>query len=153
MRPRASFGSRTITWRRISRSTSRSARAPQQRRFRNHIEIINDAPERTRRFPKPLRVLVPPIPGAPKWIEPDALIGIDDRYFAIEADTGSESIEGVIKPKIRAYREIVASGMIDDHFGIDNLRVLFVTTNAKRMRNMIAAVASIARDVCFGVEN
>ena len=97
------------------------------------------------RFPKPLRVLVPPIPGAPKWIEPDALIGIDDRYFAIEADTGSESIEGVIKPKILAYREIVASGMIDDHFGIDNLRVLFVTTNASRMRNMIAAVASIAR--------
>jgi hypothetical protein len=29
--------------------------------------------------------------------------------------------------------------MIDDHFGIDNLRVLFVTTNEKRMRNMIAA--------------
>ena len=89
---------------------------------------------------------MPPIPGAPKWIEPDALIGIDDRYFAIEADTGSESIEGVIKPKIRAYREIVAAGMIDDHFGIDNLRVLFVTTNEKRMRNMIAAVASIARE-------
>ena len=116
-----------------------------ERHFRHHIEIINNAPERTRTFPKPLRVLVPPIPSAPKWIEPDALIGIDDRYFAIEADTGSESIEGVIKPKILAYREIVASGMIDDHFGIDNLRVLFVTTNASRMRNMIAAVASIAR--------
>ena len=116
------------------------------RRFRNHIEIINEAPERTRRFAKPLRVVVPPIPGASKWIEPDALIGIDDRYFAIEADTGSESIEGVIKPKILAYREIVAAGIIDDHFGIDNLRVLFVTTNAKRMRNMIAAVASIVRE-------
>src|SRR5271154_2684016 len=114
------------------------------RRFRNHIEIIKDAPERTQSFPKPLRVLVPPIPGAPKWIEPDALIGIDDRYFAIEADTGSESIEGVIKPKIRAYREIVAAGMIDDHFGIDNLRVLFVTTNEQRMLKMIAAVESIA---------
>ena len=35
--------------------------------------------------------------------------------------------------------------MIDDHFGIDNLRVLFVTTNEKRMRNMIAALASIAQ--------
>ena len=42
-------------------------------------------------------------------------------------------------------RIIVASGMIDEHFGISNLRVLFVTTNEKRMRNMIAAVASIAR--------
>ena len=88
---------------------------------------------------------MPPIPDAPKWIEPDALFGIDDRFFAIEADTGSESIESVIKPKIRAYREIVASGMIDDHFGIDNLRVLFVTTNERRMRNMMAALASIAR--------
>jgi hypothetical protein len=117
-----------------------------KRRFRNHIEIITNAPERTHRFPKPIRVVVPPIPDAPKWIEPDALIGIDDRYFAIEADTGSESIEGVIKPKIRAYREIIASGMIDDHYGVDNLRVLFVTTSEKRMRNMIAAVASIARE-------
>jgi len=122
------------------------ARAAKRHRFRNHIEIIDNAPERTRTFPKPLRVIAPPTSGAPRWIEPDALIGIDDRYFAIEADTGSESIEGVIKPKILAYREIVASGMIDDHFGIDNLRVLFVTTNAKRMRNMIAAVASIARE-------
>src|SRR6202453_1267382 len=124
-----------------------------KRRFRNHIEIITNAPERPQQFPKPIRVVVPPIPDAPKWIEPDALIGIDDRYFAIEADTGSESIEGVIKPKIRAYREIVAAGMIDDHFGIDNLRVLFVTTNEKRMRNMIAAVASIAqggRSTMFG---
>ena len=117
-----------------------------KRHFRNHIEIINDAPERTRRFPKPLRVLVPPIPGAPKWIEPDALIAIDDRYFAIEADAGSESIEAVIKPKIRAYREIVATQTIDSHFGFNNLRVLFVTTNEKRMHNMMAAVASIARN-------
>ena len=146
-RPRASFASRTITWRHRSRSTSRSARARRSTvRFRNHIEIIKDAPERTQSFPNPLRVLVPPIPDAPKWIEPDALFAIDDRYFAIEADTGSESIEAVIKPKIRAYREIVASGMIDDHFGIDNLRVLFVTTNEKRMRNMMTAVASIARN-------
>ena len=83
---------------------------------------------------------------APKWIEPDALFALGDRYFAIEADTGSESIESVIKPKIRAYRQIVAMGMIDDHFGIDNLRVLFVTTSEKRMRNMMAAVASIARN-------
>ncbi len=122
------------------------ARAAKHRRFRNHVDIIKDAPERTRGFPKPLRVLVPPTPDAPKWIEPDALLGIDDRFFAIEADTGSESIEGVIKAKIRAYREIVASGMIDDHFGIDNLRVLFVTTNEKRMRNIMAALASIARN-------
>ena len=122
------------------------ARESKSMRFRNHIDIVKDAPERTQRFPNPLRVLVPTIPGAPKWIEPDALFGIDNRFFAIEADTGSESIEAVIKPKIRAYREIVASRTIDSHFGIDNLRVLFVTTNEKRMRNMMNAVESIARN-------
>jgi len=115
-------------------------------RYRNHLEIISASPARTQTFPNPLNVAVPPIADAPRWIEPDALFAIDNRYFAIEADTGSESIEGVIKPKIRAYREIVASGMIDDHFGINNLRVLFVTTNEKRMRNMTKAVESIARN-------
>jgi hypothetical protein len=88
------------------------ARAAKTPRFRNHIEILGNAPERALTLPKPLRVAVPTIPGAPRWIEPDALFGIDDRYFAIEADTGSESIEAVIKPKIRAYREIVASRMM-----------------------------------------
>jgi hypothetical protein len=122
------------------------ARAAEHLRFRNHIEIITEAPERTQRFPKPLRVAVPPIADAPKWIEPDALFAIDDHLFAVEADTGSESIEAVIKPKIRAYREIVASGIVDDHFGFGNLRVLFVTTNEKRMRNMMKAVGSIAKN-------
>ena len=83
---------------------------------------------------------------APRWIEPDALFAIGERFFALEADMGTESIEAVIKPKIRAYRQIVATGTIDDHFGIDNLAVLFVTTNEKRMRNMMKAVESIARN-------
>jgi protein involved in plasmid replication-relaxation len=113
-------------------------------RFRDHIEIISASPARTRALPNPLNIVVPPITDAPRWIEPDALFAIDARFFAVEADMGTESIEAVIKPKIRAYREIVASGTIDDHFGIDNLRVLFVTTNEKRMRNMMEAVVSIA---------
>jgi hypothetical protein len=115
-------------------------------RFRNHIEIIGASPARTRALSNPLSVPVPPIADAPRWIEPDALFAIDDRCFALEADMGSESIEAIIKPKIRAYREIVASRTIDRHFGIDNLRVLFVTTGERRMRNMMKAVASIARN-------
>jgi hypothetical protein len=91
-------------------------------------------------------VAVPPIADAPRWIEPDALFAIGERVFALEADMGAESIEAIIKPKIRAYRQIVATGTIDDHFGVDNLAVLFVTTNEKRMRNMMKAVESIARN-------
>jgi len=113
-------------------------------RFRNHIDIIAAAPARTRSLPHPLRVAVPQIPGAPKWIEPDAFFAIGERYYAIEADRGTESIETIIKSKIIAYREIVASCVIDEHFGTDNLRVLFVTTNDRRMRNMMDAVASVA---------
>ncbi len=124
------------------------ARETKDVRFRNHIEIIRDAPERTQRFPNPLRLAVPTIPATPKWIEPDALFALDDRLFAIEADTGSESIEAIIKPKIRAYRELFSSEAIHKHLGLNDLsfRVLFVTTNEKRMRNMMAAVASIARN-------
>jgi hypothetical protein len=115
-------------------------------RYRNHIESISASPARTQTFPNPLNVAVPPIADAPRWIEPDALFAIGERYFALEADMGPESIEAVIKPKIRAYRQIVATGTIDEHFGIDNLGVLFVTTNEKRMRNMMKAVESIARN-------
>jgi hypothetical protein len=115
-------------------------------RFHNHIEIIAASPKRTRGLPNPLSVPVPPIADAPRWIEPDALFAIDNHYFALEADMGSESVKAIIKPKIRAYREIVASRTIDRHFGIDNLRVLFVTTNEKRVRNMMRAVESIARN-------
>ena len=121
------------------------ARAAQGTRFRNHIEIISASPARTQSFPNPLNVAVPPIADTLRWIEPDALFAIGNRYYALEADTGTESIEAVIKPKIKSYRQIVATGTIDDHFGIDNLTVLFVTTNEKRMRNMMKAVESIAR--------
>ena len=93
------------------------ARETKDVRFRNHIEIIRDAPERTQRFPNPLRLAVPTIPATPKWIEPDALFALDDRLFAIEADTGSESIEAIIKPKIRAYRELFSSEAIHKHLG------------------------------------
>ena len=115
-------------------------------KFRNHVDIISASPARTRTFPNPLSVPVPIIPDTPRWIEPDALFAIGERYFALEADMGTESIEAIIKPKIRAYREIVAARAIDDHFGIDNLYVLFVTTSEKRMHNMMKAVESITRN-------
>ena len=70
----------------------------------------------------------------------------DGRVFALEADKGTESITAVIVPKILAYREIVAAGIIDDYLGVDNLRVLFATTSGKRMRNVMDELAKIARN-------
>ena len=115
-------------------------------KFRSHFDIIEAAPERTQKFPNPLRLRVPETEGAPQWIEPDATFAIDNRLFMVEADRGTESIEKIIRGKILAYREIVASRAVDKHFGFDNLRVLFVTTNEKRMRNIMKCLASIAKN-------
>ena len=122
------------------------ARAVGNTSFRNHIDIIRAAPDIERKHANPLRIPVPPIAGVPKWIEPDALFQLDGRVFALEADMNTESIEAVIKSKIRAYREIVAARVIDEHLGIDNLTVLFVTTNQSRMQSMMKAVSEIAKN-------
>jgi hypothetical protein len=114
--------------------------------FRNHIELIAAAPRRTQSLRNPLRLHVPFVRGAPRWIEPDAVFALGGRVFAIEADMGTESVSRVIRGKILAYREIVASGVVDDQLGVDNLRVLFVTVSEARMRNIMALLASIARN-------
>lgn len=122
------------------------ARADPSARFINHIEIIRSAPPATQALRFPLRFPVPDIAGAPKWIEPDALFGLGNRYYAIEADMNTESISQIIRAKILAYREIVSSCIIDEHLGIDNLTVLFLTTSEQRMRAIMEELRSIARD-------
>jgi hypothetical protein len=114
--------------------------------FKSHIAIINAAPEATRARKNPLRIPVPEIVAAPKWIEPDAVFALGSHHYAVEADMGTETIDTIIRGKILAYREIVAAGTIDDHLGIDDLTVLFVTTNETRMRNMMRELESIARN-------
>jgi len=111
--------------------------------FKHHIDILRGAPEATRFLPKPLRIPVE-LHGKPTFVEPDALFAIGDRYYALEADKGTESIKSVIVPKILAYREIVADYIIDAHLGIDNLTVLFATTNETRMKNVMRELSQIA---------
>ena len=118
---------------------ARAARAP----FKHHIDILRAAPEATRNLPKPLRIPVT-VESHHTFVEPDALFAIGDRYFALEADKGTESVKSVIVPKILAYREIVADLIIDAHLGIDSLTVLFATTNETRMKNVMAELSRIA---------
>ena len=113
--------------------------------FKSHIDILRDAPLSTRMQDKPLKIPVT-LNGARTFVEPDALFAISGRVFALEADKGTESVKAVIVPKILAYREIVAAGIIDDYLGVDNLRVLFATTSQKRMRNIMDELAKIARN-------
>jgi hypothetical protein len=120
---------------------ARAADAP----YKTHIDILRVAPGATRAQPKPLKIPVE-LDGRHTFVEPDALFSIAGRNYALEADKGTESIKAVIVPKILAYREIVAAGVIDDHLSVDNLCVLFATTNETRMKNVMDELALIARN-------
>jgi hypothetical protein len=113
--------------------------------FKTHLDILAAAPTATRLQKQPLKIPVT-VNSVRTFVEPDALFSVHGRVFALEADKGTESIKSVIVPKILAYREIVAAGIIDDYLGVDNLRVLFATTSRKRMRNVMDELAAIARN-------
>ena len=113
--------------------------------FKSHIDILSAAPLSTRMQKKPLKIPVT-LDGERTFVEPDALFSIGERVFALEADKGTEAVKSTIVQKILAYREIVASGIIDDYLGIDNLRVLFATTSRKRMHHVMDELAKIARN-------
>ena len=111
--------------------------------FRNHLHLIMAAPARTRALKMPLKIPVK-VNAQDTFVEPDGVFSIGDRWYALEADKGTESIASVIVPKILAYREIVADHIIDDHLGIDNLRVLFATTSIRRMQNVMRELQRVA---------
>jgi hypothetical protein len=114
-------------------------------RFESHLDILSRAPASTRLEKRPLKIPVK-LNGQRLSIEPDAVFSIHGHVFALEADRGTESVKTVIVQKILAYREIVASGVIDDYLGVDNLKVLFATTSEKRKRHMMDLLAGIARN-------
>ena len=64
----------------------------------------------------------------------------------MEADRSTESITGVIVPKILAYREIVANRIAEKQFGIESLYVLFATDKPKRMANIMKELERIAKN-------
>jgi Replication-relaxation len=110
--------------------------------FRNHIHLVTGAPRETRALKKPLKIPVT-VQGKDTFVEPDAFFSIAGRWYALEADKGTESIASVIVPKILAYREIVADHIIDDWLAIDNLRVLFATTSVRRMQHVMRELQRI----------
>lgn len=112
--------------------------------YRSHLDILRNASTSARSAKRPLQIPVT-LSGERTSIEPDALFGIGDRNYALETDKGTESIRAVIVPKILAYREIVASCMIDEWLGLDNLTVLFATPSNVRKRNIMTELETIAR--------
>lgn len=91
-----------------------------------------------------------PLPGLEDWraLVPDDLFGLEYpgtgyRFFAVEIDRNTESIErrrfdqNAFGKKIDRYLRLLRSGAYRDWWGIPNLHVLTVTTNAVHARNIV----------------
>lgn len=97
------------------------------------------------RATKPLAV---PMRGSTKRLVPDDLFGIrypeGYRFFALEVDRNTESIErrnlhqNAFGWKVHAYLEVMRQRRFKDWWGLPNLHVLVLTTNATHAKNMLA---------------
>jgi hypothetical protein len=110
---------------------------------RHEIFSHSKCPEPTRNRPNPLS-----LPAGGKRIVPDDLFGLDYggkfRFFAVEVDRNTESIERrdvgqtAFGKKLHAYGDLLERGTFRNVWGIPNLLILTVTTNATHMANMVA---------------
>jgi len=137
-------------------------------RFIPWPEIIAKAPEATRASENPFQIPVPigVLPGSSlscgttTYVVPDALFGLEYqtenkrsfRFFAVEADRASMPIvrnnlrQTSFRKKVLAYRGLAESGIDKAHFGLPNLLVLTVTTNASHMKNIMSLIRELAHE-------
>jgi hypothetical protein len=123
----------------------------------SEAEILATAPAHTRAAREPLRwVADQTIRGKREtWsVIPDGIFGLrfadgTGTFAAIEIDRGTIPIvrqratHRSIKRKLMTYVQGWRAGRHLHQFGIENLRVLMVTSSAARMKNMLAAVDDI----------
>lgn len=119
-------------------------------------EIIAAAPEATRHAREPLRWVVRPPQGRNElWsVIPDGLFALSfadgtASYFLLEIDRGTIPIarnsldHRSIARKLATYWEGWKVKRHEIQFGVKQVRVLFVTESAERVRNMLSAVDRI----------
>jgi len=123
-------------------------------RFIPWPEILARAPEAVQTSGTPFRL---PVPSG-GYLVPDGVFGIEYqqgdarayRFFALEADRGtmpvSRSRPGQTSylAKLAAYDEIVGRQVHKMYWGIPNLIVLTVTTNAARLSDMLGKLSGTA---------
>lgn len=129
-------------------------------------------PEATKQTSNPLAVPIAGY-GARTSIVPDDLFGLEYpgigfRFFAVEIDRNTESIERknlaqrAFGFKVAGYLSVLRNRLYLDHWGVPNLHVLTVTTNATHALNLAGHVGrhadpgyadrfAFASDACFGV--
>lgn len=111
---------------------------------REEILTHPKCPEATRRLKNPMAL---PLPGG-HLLVPDDLFGIEYpgvgfRFFAVEIDRNTESIErrnldsNTFGRKIAGYLTVLGNRLYQSHWGLPNLTVLTVTTNATHARNIL----------------
>jgi|SRR5579871_573573 len=110
---------------------------------KSEIFVHPKCPDATRTAPNPLAI--------PFWdtrLVPDDIFGIEYAdgsflFFAVEIDRNTESIErkdlsqNAYGLKLKGYLEIMREQLFKTRWGLPNLVVLTVTTNARHMRNMM----------------
>ncbi len=136
-------------------------------RFISWQEIVEKAPETTRRFDNPFAIPVSishtfSRTGATQHADikvvPDAVFGLEYmrdgqklyRFFALEADRAtlpvmrSDLQQTSYLRKILSYRHIAVHAIYKSHLGLPNLLVLTVTTDEQHMRTIMALVEQLA---------
>jgi hypothetical protein len=92
------------------------------------------------------------LPAGTSAIVPDMLFGLEYpgagfRFFAVECDRSTESIErrnflqSAFSRKLKAYDVALGKASHRTWWGLPNLHILIVTTSAVHARNILAAVA------------
>lgn len=112
-------------------------------RFIPWPEILARAPDTTRASPTPWRL---PLPSS-GFLMPDGMFGIEYeaegsksyRFFALEADRGTMPLSRTghgqtsYLGKLAAYRAAIEAGTHRTHWGVPNLLVLTILTEASRL--------------------
>lgn len=121
--------------------------------------LVNDLPTKTQALSKPYRLNIPVIYQGVRMdigVEPDYAFALylpqirKRAQFLVEIDRGTMPVkrrdlkQSSILRKLFAYQTMWKMKRHNDHFGWGNFRVLFVTTSAERVENMIEAVNSQA---------
>jgi hypothetical protein len=117
-------------------------------------ELLSTIPSETRELHKPYRLNVPVVHQGTRisiGIEPDYAFSLvlseknQKAFFLVEIDRGTMPVERYdlkqtsILRKLVTYQAMRKTNLHQKHFGWKNFRVLFVTTSAERVQNIIAA--------------
>lgn len=70
-----------------------------------------------------------------KWLQPDATLFRNNKTYFIETDNGSER-KSVLQNKGNAYQEYFFQEVNDGNMRLNDVKVLFSTTNEKRIKKL-----------------